>query len=79
VRARRVRWWLRVSGLFAVLGVLWLARAARDCWEPVCLLAGTGLVVAGVVLSIAPAFFLGLLVLIVTHFKIKASHGKGQA
>ena len=78
-RARRVRWRLRVGGLLAVLGVLWLARAARDCWEPVCLLVGTGLAVAGIVLSMAPAFFLGLLVLIVTHFKIKASHGKGPA
>jgi hypothetical protein len=78
-RAGRVRWWLRVGGLLAVLGVLRLARAARNCWEPVCLLVGTGLAVAGVVLSIAPAFFLGLLVLILAHIKIATSQRKGPA
>ena len=78
-RGGRVRRWLRVGGLLAVLGILWLALAVRNCWEPVYLLVGTGLAVAGVVQSIAPAFFLGLLVLIITHFRLEANHARSAA
>jgi len=53
-----------------VIGVLWLARAARTRWEPVSLLAGTLLTVIGYLLpSVAGAFLLGLLVLTVTLLK----------
>ena len=74
-RIGRIRWWLRTGALLAILGVLWLARAARSHWEPVFLVAGAVVTVAGVVQSAAGAFFLGLLVLIVTLLKGVARNG----
>ena len=68
-RARRIRWWLRTGALLMVLGVLRLGRSTRTRWEPVSLLAGTLLALAGVMLSAAGAFFAGLLVLIVALLK----------
>ena len=68
-RARRIRWWLRVGVLLMVLGVLRLARSVRARWEPVSLLAGALVTLAGVMLSAAGAFFAGLLILIVTLIK----------
>jgi len=66
-RIRWLRWWLRTGALLAIIGVLRLARAVRDHWEPVLLGAGTVLTVTSIVLPAAVgAFFPGLLVLIVT-------------
>jgi len=67
--ARRIRWWLRTGALLTVLGVFRLARAARTRWEPVSLLAGAMLALAGIMLSAAGAFFAGLFVLIVALLK----------
>jgi len=47
-RTRRMRKWVRIGMLLAVLGLLPLVRAVRARWKP--LLAGTGLTVAGVIL-----------------------------
>jgi hypothetical protein len=47
-RARRIRRWIRVGLLLAVLRLLPLARAVRGRWRP--LLAGTVLTAAGVML-----------------------------
>ena len=53
-----------------VLGVLRLARTARVRWEPVSLLAGFLIAVAGFVLPAGGGvFMLGVLVLIVTLLK----------
>jgi hypothetical protein len=60
-----------------ILGVLWLARTARVCWEPVTLLAGALIAVTGFVLPSGGGvvFMLGVLVLIVTLLKgISAQH-----
>ena len=68
-RATRIRWWLRTGALLMFLGVLRFARASRARWEPVFLLGGTLLTLAGVMLPATGAFFLGLLALIVTLIK----------
>ena len=60
-----------------VLGLLRVARTTRTRWEPVSLLAGGLLTVVGLLLPVVPAFFAGLLVLIVALLKGIASHGKG--
>ncbi len=81
-RPRRIRWWLRTGALLAVLGVVRLARIMRARWEPVFLGVGTALTVIGFVLPAAfVAFFLGILVLVVTLLKGVASKGQatGQA
>ena len=68
-RGRRIRWWLRISALLMVLGVLRLARIIRTRGEPLSLLAGAVLAMAGYMLPSAAAFLLGVLVLIVTLLK----------
>jgi len=68
-RARRIRWRLRTGALLMVLGVLRLARTARARWEPVSLIAGALVTLAGLMLSAAGAFFAGLLIFIVTLLK----------
>jgi len=81
-RPRRIRWWLRTGTLLALIGVMRLARAARARWEPVSLGAGAVLMVIGFTLPTAfVAFFLGMLVLVVTLLKGIASKGRaaGQA
>ena len=81
-RPRRIRWWLRTGTLLALIGVVRLARAARARWEPVSLGAGAVLMVIGFVLPTAfVAFFLGMLVLVVSLLKGIASKGRtaGQA
>jgi hypothetical protein len=66
VRVRRSPWWLRTAGLLAIIGIFRLARIARARWEPLFLLAGLVLAVAGVMMSVVAAFFAGLAVLIAT-------------
>jgi hypothetical protein len=69
-RIRRIRWWFRTGVLLTILGAVRLARAARVRWEPVFLLAGLLITVTGFALPAAGwAFFLGLLVMIVTLLK----------
>lgn len=63
-RARRIRWWLRTGVLLMILGVLRVARTTRARWEPVLILAGAALTVAGVMVPAATAFYGGLLGLI---------------
>ena len=66
-RIRRIRWWFRIGALLVALGALRLARTARVRWEPVSLLAGALITVAGFALpAIGWAILLGLLVLIGT-------------
>lgn len=66
-RIRRIRWWFRTGALLVVLGALRLARTARVRWEPVSLLAGALITVAGFAIpAVGWAFLLGLLVLIGT-------------
>ncbi len=66
-RIRRIRWWFRTGALLVVLGALRLARTARVRWEPVSLLAGALITVAGFAIpAIGWAILLGLLVLIGT-------------
>ncbi len=63
-RTSRIRWWIRTGVLFAVIGLMHLPRAVRTHWRPVVLLSGSGLTVAGVVVSSAAAFIPGVLVLL---------------
>jgi len=81
VRRRRVRRGLYIGAALMVMGVLWLTRATRAHWEPAGLAAGAALTVTGIALSVAPAFFAGLGVLIVTLLKgIRANaRSTGQA
>ena len=66
-RIRRIRWWFRIGALLVALGALRLGRAARVRWEPISLLVGTLITVAGFAIpGVGLAFFLGLLALIVT-------------
>ena len=81
-RPRRIRWWLRTGALLAVIGVMRLARAARTRWEPVSLGVGALLMVIGFVWPAAyVAFFVGMLVLLVTLLTGVATKGRpaGQA
>lgn len=81
-RISRSRWWLRVGLLLTILGVLWLARAARSRWEPVGLLAGGLLTVAGFMLPAADlAFFPGCLILIAVLLRgiARAGRDTGQS
>jgi len=69
-RIRRMRRRLRIGALLMVLGVLWLARTARICWEPLSLIMGVLLAIVGLERpSVGGFFLLGLLVLIVTLVK----------
>ena len=81
-RPRRVRWWLRVGTLLAVIGVRSLVRGVRTRWEPVFLGAGAALMVIGFEMPAAfPAFLAGILVLVVTLLAGIATKGRaaGQA
>lgn len=50
--ARRIRRYMRIGGLLAILGLMRLARAVRRRWAP--LLAGTVLTVVGLMLRSSP-------------------------
>jgi len=76
-RPRRIRWWLRTGTLLALMGGVRLARSARACWEPVFLGTGLLLMTIGFVLpAVSVAFFLGILVLVVTLLKGIATKGR---
>jgi hypothetical protein len=79
-RTRRIPWWLRAGTLLMIIGVLRLGRGVRTRWEPVSLLAGALLTLAGFLLpAVAGAFFLGLLILIVTLIKGISRQGRAPA
>lgn len=81
-RPRRIRWWLRTGTLLALIGVVRVARTVRAHWEPVSLGVGVMLMVIGFALpAVSVAFFLGMLVLVVTLLTGIASKGRatGQA
>ena len=60
-----IRRWFRTGALLTVLGIRRLARAMRERWGSVFLVAGTLLVIIGMALSSAGALVPGLLVLLV--------------
>ena len=63
--------------LLAVIGLRGVARGTRARWEPVSLVAGATLMLVGFALPSAfVAFFVGLLVLVVTLLKGIASKGR---
>jgi len=64
-RRRRIRWWVRTGALFSVIGARWLARAVRTRWRPIFLVAGTLLMVIGVLWPSGMALVPGTLVLLI--------------
>jgi len=65
-RISRIRWWIRISALLAVIGLMRLPRTVRTRWRPMLLLAGGAPMTAGIVLSSGVTFLVGLLVLLLT-------------
>jgi hypothetical protein len=63
-RAGRIRRWIRIAALFAVLGLMHLARAVRSRRGATLVLAGAGLAVAGSVLPSGVVVIVGMLVLV---------------
>ena len=63
---RRLRRWIRIGALLAVIGLMRFPRTVRTRWRPALLLAGGALMAAGIVLSTGVTFLLGLLVLLFT-------------
>ena len=76
-RIRRIRRWLRIGALLAIIGVLRFARVIRAHWEPLFLLAGILLMVGGYILPVIGVFFPGLLVIIVTLLKGNSDRWRG--
>lgn len=65
-RPRRIRRWIRIGALFAVIALMRFPHAARTRWRPALLLTGGALIAAGIVLSTGVTFLFGLLVLLST-------------
>jgi len=63
-RARRIRRWIRIAGLFAVIGPMRLAHAVRSRRGATLLLAGAGITAAGSLLPSGVAVIVGMLVLL---------------
>lgn len=63
-RTRRIRRWIRAGVLFAVIGLMCLARAVRARRGAALLLAGTVLTVAGIVATRGVIVVCGMLVLL---------------
>ena len=79
-RSRRIRWWLRIGVLLAVIGLRCVARGARARWEPVGLGIGSTLMIIGFALPAASAaFFPGILVLVITLLKGIASKSRAAS
>ena len=76
-RPQRVRWWLRVGALLAVIGAVRLARATRARWEPISLSVGIALAVIGFAVPAAlVAFPLGVAVLVIALLRGVATKGR---
>jgi hypothetical protein len=81
-RPQRMRWWLRVGAVLAVIGAVRLARAMRARWEPISLSIGIALAVIGFAVPAAfVAFPLGVAVLVIALLRGIATKGRsaGQA
>jgi hypothetical protein len=81
-RPQRMRWWLRVGAVLAVIGAVRLARATRARWEPISLSVGIALAVIGFAVPAAfVAFPLGVAVLVIALLRGIATKGRsaGQA
>jgi hypothetical protein len=65
-RTRRIKRWIRIGALFAVIGLMRLPRAVRTRWRRMLLLGGGALMTAGIILSSGVTFIVGLLVLLLT-------------
>jgi hypothetical protein len=76
-RRSRIRWWLRLGALFTIIGVLRFGRTMRARWEPLSLMAGILLLVAGYLTPAIGMFFPGLLVLTVTLLKGNSDRWRG--
>ena len=63
-RMRRLRRWLRVGALLAVIGLIRLAGIARTRWRRILLLAGGAVTVAGISLPSEAVLLSGMLVLL---------------
>jgi len=61
---RRIRRWIRTAALFAVSGLVRLARAVRSRRGALLLLAGAGFTAAGSIVPSGVVFICGLLVLL---------------
>ena len=76
-RPRRIRWWLRISALLTVIGIVRLARTVRARWEPVSLGVGIVLAVTGFAVPAASvAFLIGMMILVVALLKGVATKGR---
>lgn len=76
-RIRRIRRWLRIGALLAIIGVVRFAQAMRAHWEPLFLLAGVLLLAGGYFLPVIGVFFPGLLVITVTLLKGNSDRWRG--
>jgi hypothetical protein len=63
-RTRRIRRWIRTATLFAVMGLVRLARAVRSRRGATLLLTGAGCTAAGSILPNGVLFIFGMLVLL---------------
>jgi hypothetical protein len=68
VRPGRIRWWLRIGVLLAIIGLMRLDRTARKYPRPALSLAGTAVTVAGISLPSGAVLVSGILVLLVALF-----------
>jgi hypothetical protein len=63
-RTRRIRRWIRTAALFAVIGLVGLARAVRSRRGATLVLAGAGFTAAGSILPNGVVLIFGMLVLL---------------
>lgn len=75
-RMRRLRWWLRIGALLAVIGLIRLASTARTRWLRILLLVGAVVTVVGISLPSAAVLVPGMLVLLVG---VLSPSGRGTA
>jgi len=64
-RPRRIRRWLRIGALVSLIGIMRVARTARNRWQPLFRVLGTLLLALGVVFGVmTPVTFVsGMLIL----------------
>jgi hypothetical protein len=67
-RPARIRWWLRTGALLTIIGVMRLARTARNRPRPAISLAGTVITVIGISLPSEAVLISGFLVCLLALF-----------